>query len=213
MARARLFLRDLKIGAESWVNTDPRKLTLVKLVLNAYSDGLFDFGTHRGDVRVAVRAAQAARAARVRGGLPAVGAPRGVADPGAPPRPASRSGIVAVQGDAHLEPGGAAKKLGPATMVSVGQKYDGEWLQLHVFPSAGPDLDPCERAALPPRRRRVSHLQPRRQQLHLPPRALLPALAAALGHVVKDLGASPEQRSLADARASGGGRGRSRSKA
>ena len=28
---ARLFLRDLKIGAESWVNTDPRKLTLVKL--------------------------------------------------------------------------------------------------------------------------------------------------------------------------------------
>ena len=55
----RLFLRDLKIGAESWVNTDPRKLTLVKLVLNAYSDGLFDFYTHRGDVRVAVRAAQA----------------------------------------------------------------------------------------------------------------------------------------------------------
>merc|ERR1711965_116327 len=81
---ARLFLRDLKIGAESWVNLDPRKLTLVKLVLNAYCEGLFEVYTHRGDLHVAVRAAQAARAARVRAGLPACGAPRGVADPGAP---------------------------------------------------------------------------------------------------------------------------------
>jgi len=48
---ARLFLRNLKIGTESWVNTDPRKLTLAKLVLNAYSDGLFDFYTHRGDLK------------------------------------------------------------------------------------------------------------------------------------------------------------------
>ena len=31
---ARLFLRNLKIGTESWVNTDPRKLTLAKLVLS-----------------------------------------------------------------------------------------------------------------------------------------------------------------------------------
>ena len=43
-----------RFGTESWVNTDPRKSTPVKLVLNAYSDGLFDFYIHRGDVRVAV---------------------------------------------------------------------------------------------------------------------------------------------------------------
>ena len=151
---ARLFLRDLKIGAESWVHTDPRKLTLVKLVLNAYSDGLFDFYTHRGDVRVAVRAAQAARAARVRAGLPAVGVPRGVADPGMPYLdPSIAPGIyVAVQNATPLlSLGELPKKLGPATMVSVGQKYDGERLQLHVFPSAGPDLDPTASA---PRYRR-----------------------------------------------------------
>ena len=50
----------------------------------AYSDKLFEYYIHRGDMGVAIRAAQAARAARVRAGLPAVGVPRGVADPGAP---------------------------------------------------------------------------------------------------------------------------------
>ena len=200
---ARLFLRDLKIGAESWVNTDPRKLTLVKLVLNAYSDGLFDFYTHRGDVRVAVRAAQAARAARVCGGLPAVGAPRGVADPGMPYLdPSIAPGTyVAVQNAAPiLSLGVLPKKLGPATMVSVGQKYDGERLQLHVLPSPGPDLDPTAGA---PRYRRDGveyRIFSRGGNNFTFRRALaLPALAAALGHIVKDLGAVPEQRSLADA--------------
>ena len=36
-------------------------------------------------------------------------------------------------------------------MVSVGQKFDGERLQLHVFPSPGPDLDPT--ASVPRYRR------------------------------------------------------------
>jgi len=200
---ARLFLRDLKIGTESWVNTDPRKLTLAKLVLNAYSDGLFDFYTHRGEVRVAVRAAQAARAARLRAGLPAVGAPRGVADPGAPYLdPALALGTyVAVQNATPvLSLAELPKKLGSATMVSVGQKHDGERLQLHVFPSAGPDLDPT---ASVPRYRRdgVEYtIFSRGGNNSTFRRALaLPALAAALGHVVSDLGASPEQQWLADA--------------
>ena len=200
---ARLFLRNLKIGTESWVNTDPRKLTLVKLVLNAYSDGLFDFYTHRGDMLVAVRAAQAARAARVRAGLPAVGVPRGVADPGMPYLdPSIAPGIyVAVQNATPiLSLGKLPKKLGPTTMVSVGQKHDGERLQLHVSPSAGPDLDPTASA---PRYRRggVEYtIFSRGGNNSTFRRALaLPALAAALGHIVKDLGASPEQRSLADA--------------
>ena len=155
-------------------------------------------------MRVAVRAAQAARAARVRAGLPAVGAPRGVADPGAHHLdPALAVGTyVAVQNATPLVSSLAElpKKLGPATMVSVGQKYDGERLQLHVLPSAGPDLDPTASA---PRYRRDGveyRIFSRGGSNSTFRRALaLPALAAALGHVVKDLGAAPEQRSLADA--------------
>ena len=126
----------------------------MKLVLNAYCEGLFEFYTHRGDMDIAVRAAQAARAARVRAGLPAVGAPRGVADPGAPYLdPSIVPGVyVAVQNATPiLSLGELPKKLGATAMVSVGQKFDGERLKLHVFPSAGPDIDPTASA---PRYRR-----------------------------------------------------------
>ena len=89
----------------------------MKLVLNAYSDGLFDFYTHRGDVRVAVRAAQAARAARVRAGLPAVGVPRGVADPGMPyldPSIAPGTYVAVQNATPILSLAELPKKLGPA---------------------------------------------------------------------------------------------------
>ena len=145
---ARLFLRDLKIGAESWVNTDPRKLTLVKLVLNAYSDGLFDFYVHRGDMDVAVRAAQAARAARVRAGLPAVGAPRGVADPGAPhldPSIAPGTYVAVANAAPITSLAELPKRLGPTSMVSIGQKYDGERLLLHLPLLRHRRLRPSER--------------------------------------------------------------------
>ena len=127
-----------------------------------------------------------------------------MADPGAPYLdPSIAVGTyVAVQNATPLVSslGELPKRIGPATMVSVGQKYDGERLQLHVLPSAGPDLDPTASA---PRYRRDGveyRIFSRGGNNSTLRRALaLPALAAALGHVVRDIGSSPEQQPLADA--------------
>lgn len=146
---ARLFLRNLKIGAESWVNTDPRKLTLVKLVMEAYSHGMFDFYLHRGDMQVAARMAKLARARRLRNEQPVYGLPNG--DTGACFLDPSLvlGTYVAVQNATPVERlDEFERRLGQTTMLSVAQKHDGERLQLHVFRCEKPDVDPTKERPL-----------------------------------------------------------------
>ena len=152
----RIVLRDVQIGAElNW--TDPRKAEWPRLVMDVFCPGLYTFFLRQRDLRDAAGRAEQAR--RMRAAM----APGGDGGGGGGVHVHGRDPAKARGGplDAHVRHGVYVSVMNSSACTNVAKpaatfggddaemvvetKYDGERLQLHMWPEPGlPDVWPTE---------------------------------------------------------------------